>query len=139
MSRGRVIYGNVISPLPFIHYLEFQFAQRPVHVNMQMLRDPNRLWSLLMDPTKEVTWIEEIPDIEDAVVLRISTKSAVACQPRFVNPAIGAFDQFRLLPAFDRDGHPSRQTLPSRPSSIDRQSSNPFPVFSPTSLPGLHL
>ena len=65
---------------------------------MQMLRDPNRLWSLLMDPTKEVTWIEEIPDIEDAVVLRISAKSAVACQPRLVNPAIGAFDKIPASP-----------------------------------------
>ena len=77
-GRDRATYRDVISPLPFIHYMEFQLAQRPVHLNMQMLRDPYNLWSLLMDLIKEVAWIEEIRDFEDTVALRISTKSVPA-------------------------------------------------------------
>ena len=45
---------------------------------MQMLRDPYKLWSLLLDLIKEVAWIEEIRDFEDTVALRISTKSVPA-------------------------------------------------------------
>lgn len=60
-------------------------------MNTDMMRDPYKLWSLMMAPDKEVTWIETIPGIPDAVVVRFKSKASSAMQLRYVNPAIGAF------------------------------------------------